>query len=94
MSFHAVEISFPLAYQPPFWRHKPANFACHFVGHEGPGSLHSYLKGKGWLSALSAGGQSLGRGFAMFKITIHLTDEGFCAFVPLIGSSGVDQVNL
>ncbi|KII88123.1 hypothetical protein PLICRDRAFT_160956 [Plicaturopsis crispa FD-325 SS-3] len=77
MSFHAVEISFPLAYQPPYYRTKPGSFVGHFLGHEGPGSLHSYLKGKGWLTGLSAGPQSLGRGFSMFKITISLTNEGF-----------------
>lgn len=77
MAFHAVEISFPLEYQPPFWRHKPANFLCHFVGHEGPGSLYSYLKKKHWATALSCGPQNLARGFAMFKITVHLTPEGF-----------------
>ncbi|KAJ3551779.1 hypothetical protein NM688_g4513 [Phlebia brevispora] len=77
MSLHAVEVSFPLAYQPPLWRHKPGNFVSHFLGHEGPGSLHSYLKNKGWATALSAGCQSLGRGFAMMKATVYLTQTGF-----------------
>ncbi|KAG6854734.1 hypothetical protein C0991_002448 [Blastosporella zonata] len=77
MSFHALEISFPLAWQPPFWKHKPANFLSHFLGHEGPGSLHSYLKQKGWVTTLSSGPQNLARGFAMFKVTAHLTEDGF-----------------
>jgi insulysin len=77
MSFHALEISFPLAYQPPLWRYKPGNFIGHFVGHEGRGSLHSYLKKKGWITSLSAGPQSLGRGFSMFKVTVYLTQAGF-----------------
>ncbi|TFK42449.1 Metalloenzyme, LuxS/M16 peptidase-like protein [Crucibulum laeve] len=77
MGFHALELSFPLEYQPPFWRHKPGNFLSHFVGHEGPGSLHSYLKNKGWVTTLSSGPQNLARGFGMFKVTIHLTQEGF-----------------
>lgn len=77
MSFHILEISFPLAYQPPHWRHKPGTFLAGLVGHEGPGSIHSYLKNKGWLTALSAGPQNLGRGFAMFKVTLHMTKEGF-----------------
>jgi insulysin len=81
MSFHAVEISFPLDYQPPHWRYKPANFITYFAGHEGPGSLHSYLKKQGWITALSAGTQNLARGFAMYKLTIHLTSEGFRASV-------------
>lgn len=85
MSFHAVEVSFPLAYQPARWKYKPANFLAHFIGHEGPGSLHSYLKRKGWLTSLSSGPQNLAREFAMLKVTLHLTREGFCE--SLIASS-------
>jgi len=77
MSFHAIEVSFPLSYQPARWKYKPGNFLAHFVGHEGPGSLHSYLKQKGWLTSLSSGPQNLAREFAMFKATLHLTQEGF-----------------
>jgi len=77
MSFHAVELSFPLAWQPPLWKYKPAYLLSHFLGHEGPGSLHSYLKGKGWITSLNAAPQTLGRSFAMIKITILLTSEGF-----------------
>ncbi|KAH7889516.1 Metalloenzyme, LuxS/M16 peptidase-like protein [Phlebopus sp. FC_14] len=77
MSFHAVEISFPLAWQPQFWKYKPGYFLSHLVGHEGPGSLHSYLREKGWITSLSAAPQALGRGFAMFKATMYLTKEGF-----------------
>lgn len=77
MGFHAIEISFPLAYQAPLWRHQPANFIAHFIGHEGPGSVYSYLKQKGWVTALSSGAQPLARGFAMFRVTVQLTKEGF-----------------
>ncbi|KXN92195.1 Insulin-degrading enzyme [Leucoagaricus sp. SymC.cos] len=84
MDFHALEISFPLEYQPPFWRYKPASFISHFVGHEGPGSLHSYLKAKGWITSLSSGPQNLARAFAMFKITVHLTEKGFKNYQSII----------
>ncbi|KAI5119937.1 hypothetical protein M0805_002126 [Coniferiporia weirii] len=77
MDFYAFELSFPLPYQAPHWRVKPANFLSHYVGHEGSGSLHAYLKDKGWITSLSAGPQNLARGFAMFKLTIHMTKEGF-----------------
>jgi insulysin len=79
MHFHGLEILFPLEYQPPLWRYKPANFLSHFIGHEGPGSLHSYLKKMGWITSLSSGPQNAARAFAMFKITIYLTEEGFSA---------------
>lgn len=77
MSFHALEISFPLEWQPPLWQLKPAQFIGHLSGHEGPGSLHSYLKKKGWITDLSSGPQSLARGFDMFKLTVYLTLDGF-----------------
>ncbi|KAL5511367.1 STE23_2 [Sanghuangporus vaninii] len=77
MDFYAFEISFPLPYQAPHWRVKPANYLAHFVGHEGPGSLHAYLKNKGWIISLSAGEQRLGRGFEIFKVSVQLSKEGF-----------------
>ncbi|KAI0053918.1 hypothetical protein FA95DRAFT_1551697 [Auriscalpium vulgare] len=77
MAFHVLEISFPLEYQPPLWRYKPGDYLGDLLGHEGPGSLHSYLKHKGWITALSAGSQDLARGFAMLKATLYLTKDGF-----------------
>ncbi|KAI6045609.1 Metalloenzyme, LuxS/M16 peptidase-like protein [Pisolithus marmoratus] len=82
MSFHAVEISFPLAWQPPLWKYKPGYFLSHFLGHEGHGSLFAYLKGKGWITSLSAATQALGRGFAMFKTTMYPHEEWFCSEFP------------
>ncbi|KAJ7256509.1 Metalloenzyme, LuxS/M16 peptidase-like protein [Mycena haematopus] len=77
MTFHALEITFPVEWQPPFWRHKPMSFISHFVGHEGPGSIHSYLKTKGWITGLSCASQNLARGLSTFKVTVHLTIDGF-----------------
>ncbi|KAK1219159.1 metalloprotease [Marasmius sp. AFHP31] len=77
MTVHKLEIAFPLEFQAPYWRHKPARFIGRLVGHEGPGSLFSYLKAKGWVSSISAGPDKLGRGFQQFLITISLTKEGF-----------------
>lgn len=86
MSFHAVEISFPLAWQPPLWQYKPGYFLSHFLGHEGPGSLFTYLKGHGWITSLGAATQALGRGFSMFKVTMYLTKEGFGKWLCSSGS--------
>ncbi|KAJ7709455.1 Metalloenzyme, LuxS/M16 peptidase-like protein [Mycena rosella] len=77
MTFHALEMTFPIEWQPPFWRHKPTHFLSHFVGHEGPGSVHSYLKNKGWITGLSCGPQNLARGLSTFKVTAYLTIDGF-----------------
>jgi hypothetical protein len=77
MSFHSLDISFPLEYQPPSWKHKPARFIAHLIGHEGPGSLCSHLKNKGWITGIRSESQELGRGFAIFRITCQLTRDGF-----------------
>ena len=87
MDFHAIEISFPFQYQPPLWRHKPGQLLADLVGHEGPGSLHSYLKNKGWVTAIQSGPQELGRGFEMFKVTLYLTEDGFSKWVSLADSA-------
>ncbi|KAF8996136.1 insulin-degrading enzyme [Cyathus striatus] len=84
MEFHALELSFPVEYQAPFWHHKPASFISHFTGHEGPGSLHSYLKNNGWITGLSSGSMDLARGFGTFKILIYLTEEGFSKYESVI----------
>ncbi|KAF9075695.1 Metalloenzyme, LuxS/M16 peptidase-like protein [Rhodocollybia butyracea] len=76
MSLYSVEIDLPIEYQAPYWRHKPGQYIAHLIGHEGPGSVHSYLKAKGWITAISAGPSTLGRGFDMFRIHIQLTKDG------------------
>jgi len=77
MDFHAMEISFPIDDQTAHWRFKPGSYLASIIGHEGPGSLHSFLKERGWITALSSGVQDLARGFATFKITLYLSQNGF-----------------
>jgi secreted Zn-dependent insulinase-like peptidase len=55
---------------------QPSSFIAHFIGHEGRGSLLSYLKGKGWVNSLRAGSFHPAAGFDAFKITMDLTPEG------------------
>ena len=89
-SFCSLDLSFPLLYQLPYWRYKPALFLGHLVGHEGPGSLHSYLTRTGWITSLDAGPYNLARGFAMFKVTVRLTKEGFRASPMFCSSRCID----
>lgn len=48
----------------------------HLVGHEGPGSLLSALKDRGWCNMLMSGPRTPARGFAFFSVTVDLTVEG------------------
>jgi insulysin len=82
MDFQAMEISFPIDEQTSHWRFKPGSYLASLIGHEGPGSLHSYLKERGWITTLSTGVQDLARGFATFKITLHLSQNGFRESTP------------
>ena len=77
MDFHAMEISFPIDEQTSHWRFKPGNYLASIIGHEGPGSLHSYLKERGWITTLNTGVYDFARGIAVFKITLYLSQNGF-----------------
>ncbi|KAF8743460.1 Peptidase M16, partial [Rhizoctonia solani] len=76
MDFRALEVSWSCEWQDPRYLTKPAMILGHLLGHEGPGSIHAYLKNKGWISYLSAGIHGGGRGFSFFKVTMVLTKDG------------------
>ena len=64
---------------PDYREHTEANpvqYISHLVGHEGPGSLLSELKRRGWCNSLYAGGRREARGFQFFNITLDLSEEG------------------
>ncbi len=92
MSFHALEVSFPMPHLPSYWQYKPAGFLAQFLGHEGPGSLHSYLKQKGWITGLSAGPQNLARGFGMFKVTLYMTPQGFGEDISYVAPCAIELI--
>lgn len=67
-----------------FWRSKPDSLLASLIGDEGPGSLLSLLKDKGYATALSAGNYNLS--FAgEFGINITLTDKGLAQVNDVIG---------
>ncbi len=82
MDFHAMEISFPIDEQTSHWRFKPGSYLADIIGHEGPGSLHSYLNERGWITELITDVQDPARGFATFKITHCLSPNGFRESCP------------
>lgn len=52
--------------------------------HEGPGSLLSYLKGKGWANELSAGCSSTQDDFTMFEVLLRCTCD---RYIHVVSSS-------
>ena len=63
------------------YREKPLHYLSWLVGHEGKGSLLSFLKRKVWALSLTAGnagdGFELNSTYSMFPIVVTLTKEGF-----------------
>ncbi|CAJ0962033.1 unnamed protein product, partial [Mesorhabditis belari] len=55
---------------------QPAHYISHLIGHEGPGSLLSELKRRGWVSSLSAGHNAIAAGFGKFTIVVDLSQDG------------------
>lgn len=55
---------------------QPGHYLSHLFGHEGPGSLLSVLRTKGWCNSLVGGARTGSRGFGFFGINVDLTEEG------------------
>jgi len=55
---------------------KPSIYVSHLLGHEGKGSLLSYLKKKGWVNSLGASTDADLSDFYTFEIAVELTSKG------------------
>ncbi|GAA5996471.1 uncharacterized protein JCM10292_007631 [Rhodotorula paludigena] len=76
-----LELSFPWPDEADLYASKPGSFLSHLVGHEGKGSVLSYLKLKGWANGMSAGaGNNGAAGFDFFKINVDLTKDGLAHY--------------
>lgn len=71
-----LELTFPFPDESELYASKPGSFISHLIGHEGAGSVLSYLKEKGWANGMSAGAGNGAAGFEFFKIQVDLTQEG------------------
>ena len=63
---------------------KPGRQFGFILGHEGKGSLLSYLKDKGWAMSLSAGTGSQTNDYGYASITIGLTQEGLTNYKEVL----------
>lgn len=70
-----LDFSFQTESGLKFYQQKPMETIGNILGHEGKGSLLSYLKAKGWAEGLSAGAGLNFSGGSTFNITIHLTEK-------------------
>ena len=81
-----ISLSFAV---PPMPSHHPAHplaLVSHLLGHEGPGSLFSALKARGWAEGLNVGLGMRHRDFATFGVTVHATKVGLANRDRIIAS--------
>lgn len=71
-----LNITFPIPDLLEYYKAGPGHYLSHLFGHEGPGSLLSVLKTKGWCNSLVGGARTGARGFGFFGINVDLTEEG------------------
>uniref|UniRef100_A0A8C9F4R0 Insulin degrading enzyme n=1 Tax=Pavo cristatus TaxID=9049 RepID=A0A8C9F4R0_PAVCR len=69
-------VTFPIPDLQKYYKSNPGHYLGHLIGHEGPGSLLSELKAKGWVYTLVGGQKEGARGFMFFIINVDLTEEG------------------
>lgn len=72
----AVELSWPMGPMHAFYDEGAERYVSNLVGHEGPGSVLSILKQKGWANGLGASLSFDNSDFAVFKVNIEMTDMG------------------
>lgn len=69
-------VSFPIPDLQDQHKSGPDNYLAHLIGHEGPGSLLSELRRRGWCNSLVGGPRHGAKGFGFFTVTVDLTLEG------------------
>ncbi|GMH33878.1 hypothetical protein BSKO_01712 [Bryopsis sp. KO-2023] len=92
---HRIGVSFQLPNIGKLYKKKAEDYVSHLVGHEGPGSLLSALKAKGWAVECSAGIEdscfSMNSCVNIFEVSLTLTDAGFAA-APGLGLAPVKML--
>ncbi|KAH9898898.1 ubiquitin carboxyl-terminal hydrolase-like protein [Xylariomycetidae sp. FL2044] len=77
MDSRELNLYFPFLDEEKRFETQPSRYISHLVGHEGPGSIMAYIKGKGWANSLSAGAYSICPGTpGIFDCQVRLTKEG------------------
>lgn len=57
-----------------FYLAQPDHYLRHLIGHEGPGSLLSELKRRGWCNGIAAGPAMTAKGFGFFYFDADLSE--------------------
>ncbi|ORY69720.1 peptidase M16 inactive domain-containing protein [Pseudomassariella vexata] len=85
MDSRELSLFFPFLDEEMLYESQPSRYISHLIGHEGPGSIMSYIKSKGWANSLSAGAYPICPGTpGMFDCQVRLTKEGLKNYKEVI----------
>ncbi|RDW59715.1 LuxS metallohydrolase [Coleophoma cylindrospora] len=85
MDSRQLDLTFPFIDEEELFESQPSRYISHLIGHEGPGSIMSYIKSKGWANGLSAGAYSVCPGTrGMFSCQIRLTEDGLLHYKEIV----------
>ena len=73
---HNLSLQFGTDDPRDHYKAAPYSYLSHLIGHEGPGSLLSELKSRGWVNSLAAGNYVPATGFGFFGVEMELSEEG------------------
>ncbi|KAG6018861.1 hypothetical protein E4U41_003534 [Claviceps citrina] len=85
MDSRSLNLVFPFIDQEALYECQPSKYISHLIGHEGPGSIMSYAKSKGWVNGLYAGASSVCPGTPdLFEVQVRLTEEGLKHYPEIV----------
>lgn len=84
MDSRSLEIYFPYQDEEEMYETQPSRYLSHLIGHEGPGSILAYIKGKGWANGLTAGTMPVCPGSAFFTVSVRLTEDGLQEYQEVV----------
>lgn len=96
-----LNFNFPVPSLDPYWRQKPGDFIANLLGHEGEGTLHAWLKSRGWIESLAAGAERFDPQNGLVTIALELTESGEAHlgeiedavydYIALVRTSGLER---
>lgn len=85
MDSRSLELTFPYLDEETLYESQPSRYLSHLIGHEGPGSIMSYIKSRGWANGLSSGAYSVCPGSpGLFSCHVRLTEEGLKNYQEIV----------
>jgi insulysin len=82
--FRTLTLQFPFLDETELYESQPHRYIDHLIGHEGPGSILSYIKAKGWANSLGAGPSPVCPGTEFLTIQVSLTSEGLKHYQDIV----------